>query len=770
MAINFGDTIMEGSIEPSAKVQAPVMDNSAAVAASAGTALAEGLAPALNMAGRIAGSIFKQGQDDANSKILTQYENDLLDIADSVDQGTITRNEAMIKARNLRRQYLSNAPALQDDFDTVWSDFAGANGLGHVVMTGTREQQMQDEFTKAAYAAGFPSVESYRQSLIDGQAVVESTRRLTMLQNEGATLTQTQLNQHLSTITKWADNAYPVAQRQINEAVEQIKNNPSNKDAIVENLNFVIGSQIAQVQQMGGPADSTYITKPIQSLLDTFNGFAKGTVSVTMLENELKTTQLKYDLMYATDPTYASKIAVSKLLSSVGMEQMGYQMWDEPSVKALVDLIDGKGNPLNKEEGTQRSIENLTLKAGAVNSETSPEEIAEIRTGIEQLIDSVYRNERTVEDDPTAYNVSIHSLGSPEIRGFISQHGISPRYAQQVAGIFKEKYEQELLPVVNRTWTGTYPLQNLNGTGAASMAAPPGQQFSGVSVENIPMNQLLEPRWNGNALEFVPTEQYANNPRVIQLAQDVTSGDNSIGVPVNAMINTQSLLTGVDAKTIYEEDFAGRLFGITKEGDISDRVNNVLDSTEPVDEDSFTLGDFNPETLEPVEEFVTQNSSLQTELPPLDPAYTDVEGIDYDDYLPSIRRSESSGDDSAKNKLSSATGRYQFLESTWNGLVKRYPNSGLTFDGRLSPQQQEVAIRLFTAENARMLKGNGIPLSNGTLYAAHFLGAGDAVKVLKASSGMVSDYVPSRVISSNPFLRGMSVAQFKSWANRKGNA
>ena len=108
MAINFGDTIMEGSIEPEARVQQPVQDNSGAM-------LAEAFAPAARAVGAIAGSIFKQGQEDANTKILTQYENDLLNIADAVDQDAMTRDEAMIQARALRRQYLSNAPALQDD-------------------------------------------------------------------------------------------------------------------------------------------------------------------------------------------------------------------------------------------------------------------------------------------------------------------------------------------------------------------------------------------------------------------------------------------------------------------------------------------------------------------------------------------------------------------------------------------------------------------------------------------------------------------------------
>lgn len=140
-----------------------------------------------------------------------------------------------------------------------------------------------------------------------------------------------------------------------------------------------------------------------------------------------------------------------------------------------------------------------------------------------------------------------------------------------------------------------------------------------------------------------------------------------------------------------------------------------------------------------------------------------------DDYLAAIRQSESSGNDSAQNPLSTATGRYQFIESTWNDLMRRHPDLGLTADGRFDPEQQERAIRVFTRENAEILQRNGISLTNGNLYAAHFLGGGDAAFVLGADdASLVSSVVASKVIDANPFLEGMTVADFKAWSSRKG--
>ena len=100
------------------------------------------------------------------------------------------------------------------------------------------------------------------------------------------------------------------------------------------------------------------------------------------------------------------------------------------------------------------------------------------------------------------------------------------------------------------------------------------------------------------------------------------------------------------------------------------------------------------------------------------------------DYLASTRAKESGGNDLAANPNSTALGRYQFTKDTWAGLAKKYPDLGLTPNGRTDPAQQERAMEAFTRDNAQALTSAGITINPQNLYGAHFLGAGGATKFI----------------------------------------
>ncbi len=157
----------------------------------------------------------------------------------------------------------------------------------------------------------------------------------------------------------------------------------------------------------------------------------------------------------------------------------------------------------------------------------------------------------------------------------------------------------------------------------------------------------------------------------------------------------------------------------------------------------------------------------------------------------------------AKASGSSATGLFQFIDTTWLGLVQRFGEKygvgalaqQITTDsaGRASVADPATRQRILdlrkdprlsaamAAEFARQNKGEleqalGRPASNADLYMAHFLGAGGATTFLKAvaSAGATpgADLLPdaaaaNRSVFYDPSGRPLSVAQiYQSFATR----
>jgi hypothetical protein len=134
------------------------------------------------------------------------------------------------------------------------------------------------------------------------------------------------------------------------------------------------------------------------------------------------------------------------------------------------------------------------------------------------------------------------------------------------------------------------------------------------------------------------------------------------------------------------------------------------------------------------------------------------------DPLVRIAAVESGGNDAARNPRSSAAGRFQIIDSTWNQYA---PRLGLRPEQRMDPAAQEQVARAIQADAAQQI---GRPLSQGEAYGAHFLGIGglraflsappnaDAMQVYAQAAG---PQIAQQAFRSNPGLLepGMTVGQ-----------
>jgi len=112
---------------------------------------------------------------------------------------------------------------------------------------------------------------------------------------------------------------------------------------------------------------------------------------------------------------------------------------------------------------------------------------------------------------------------------------------------------------------------------------------------------------------------------------------------------------------------------------------------------------------------------------------------------------ESNWNPNARARTSSATGVWQFIESTWEGLKKSYPE--LNLGDRTDPESQARAAPVLLRDyNRIIMRATGkTSLTDGEQYLGWFLGGTGAGKVLNAAPDTsIENLVPFKDRAANP--------------------
>lgn len=139
----------------------------------------------------------------------------------------------------------------------------------------------------------------------------------------------------------------------------------------------------------------------------------------------------------------------------------------------------------------------------------------------------------------------------------------------------------------------------------------------------------------------------------------------------------------------------------------------------------------------------------------VDAAVRDIKGSTAaGDYTSRLMQVEGDG----QNPRSTAFGIGQFTEGTWLDTVRRHAPE--TFEGRSDSEVlalrkvPEFATKMLAglrADNAKVLQQGGVQVNPQSEYLAHFLGAGDALRVLKARPDTpVESVVQEQSRAANP--------------------
>jgi hypothetical protein len=737
--VDFGDTIIEGEIAPTPLVE-PVRDKS-------GEYLALGLAQTFSDVGEIFGGVMKGNRDAENNGILNSYRQEVTLLADGVDQGNIDRQSARTRMRTLYSQYLADNPALGGELDKLNSTLLSENGMGHVIQTGNEQVQRELAVADDAYKAGWknsdgtPDVDGYMQYQNVVRTEESIQRSIATRAAQRGEVTALEKEQLQGSIARMAVAGMPWVDQQIEMAAKLVDEGADPAQTLLQ-LKADIGKVTGDFTSNSQGTDISYIINPINERLALFEDMIMGTTDTAVYKAKNDAIKAKGEYASRMDPELGGLLAISELFGQNAGPLIEKQLTMK-SVEAVTKLLydydpDGDENTPPPDLIGQDADVNAGL---ATMKELLTKGIKERTPEMDKEVNNIMTNTlRSIgkygADSVKDYRSVVDFLADPSVEKWVAGGGlvIPDKVKEKATRAIQDSYESVLLPLVEEEWT----------QGNVTVYDP----ATGKPAQNKMLNEVIDPVWNGTSLSFVPKPEYAKNPIVVGKAKELNAGDNALAAPMNTLIRAKAHMAGNTEYGKEWELFGPRLFDVEDDFEEGEQKDGV----EPVQ-----IGSFNEE-LE--NNYVDELSAIVTE-----EAGGNTEGVS---YFAGIRSAESGGNDNAKNPNSTATGRYQFLKGTWNDLVNRYPDAGLSKDGRGDPAQEEIAIRLFTRENARVLTGNNVPTSNANLYAAHFLGVEDAVDVLTASdSDLVSEHVPGKVITANPFLRGMTVAKFRRWTASK---
>ena len=143
---------------------------------------------------------------------------------------------------------------------------------------------------------------------------------------------------------------------------------------------------------------------------------------------------------------------------------------------------------------------------------------------------------------------------------------------------------------------------------------------------------------------------------------------------------------------------------------------------------------------------------------------TETELIAQDPVNRAIATLESNGNYKAKNPLSSASGKYEFTQSNFEGVKKNNPDlPNLSFNEfKNNPDAQELYQKAYLNENTQSLKKHGLEVTPTNQYIMHWAGAPKGSALLQANDDdQLKHYLSDEILRKNRLNPDTSVGEFR---------
>lgn len=717
---NYGDTIFEDSLTPDVPIVQPV-DN------KAGEYLATGLASTINNVNSI---LFNPNAkaaraEGAKNGMFAEYAEEVSLIADAKDQGMST-DEAQRRLRVLQNTFLGNNPALADDFFTFSNKLMTENGLGGVIHKETPIETANRKKTETATTSGWDvstpkGMAEYDRFLNNSAYLEQLKQKVDLTLADGKVLTaQTQaeatvaLHDMVASTIPWVNNLIATTTTQLKSVSD-----PVQRQALIDQAKAKYGQQAALLSglrsQSQNAVDTSYLTAATDDLMKVFEDVASGKSDLTALTTANELAQAKANAIVFVDPKVASLIALDKAskfsdpMAIRALDQAKLNLWARLNGDGTVAGADKPPDIVDKAENVALVFDELKKgTTSLVNDKAAdPEAKAAQSNKIVNTLKSV-ATYGTSDQDATNFTSVVDFLADTSVGKFMEQNtaSINPQVADQAKYVVQQQYENVVLPLINERWleaqTQIIKAQP-NMTTNDMFSAGVGLNANGTSgIENIDINKAIVPTWNGAGIEFTVAPEFRDNAQVRAVAKDLNTGPNAAAPAINKLVRLSAHLSGnTDYKKAYDEGYADRLWQTGE--DTEKDAGKELDTLTNIPEAALKGPVLQP--VAPVDwEGTVPTSSVKGEAGGLLDAIGEAEGANYNTLYGYAEREGGAfaGTDITKmtlgevarlqrqmvseNGISSAVGKYQFLQDT---LKEAMAGVGLSPGDVFSPENQD---------------------------------------------------------------------------------
>lgn len=514
-----------------------------------------------------------------------------LNVAEAVEQGTISSQEGRSRLRANLSSALANNSTLSKDLQTAHQGIVSAAGGARVVAQGTETEQeavkLANEAKEAGWIpAGTPDVdvprltENYLANKRANAQLAEEQARVT-LQSGKVGLSKSQLELQTATNVSRAQAAlgavadtYAVKFSQdINTVLKQWESGQIDaKQAIVAANNSYAVIQ-GVVNRVGQGAGATYVNSLVEPMTTEWNNFKQlvtGGIDKTIYENQLSNskTRMQMGAIEKMSPTELAAYTASTLFKNADLTTLPIV-----SRQVLNMIVAAEGNePVNPFPATTEGKQNKdayyrVLKdnmrgssAGTLLNQDASE--GELNTQVGNVLDSVvvFGNSASSAEDMTDL---VNFLASPEFGSYATGKGGVPAGAvPQARAVLQQQYEAVVLPLIEEEFNSvTEPLKT---TKAGTFLE------SKTSAE---LSKVVQPRFSGAGVTFVSLD-----PTDIDSAAAARRLNSSISPVLNSIIRMSAHMGG---NKNYESEYEKNYAPLFRSAVVDDTTQNEPKPTKP---------------------------------------------------------------------------------------------------------------------------------------------------------------------------------------------